>query len=194
MEANMTTATPDIFTNVHKGIRLALFEACKALGRAGTDTERADSARAQLRAVIHFVEHHGDNEDQLLVPMLDPHAPEVAKRILAAHAPIQAALRTLAASIDVAPMHGLYLQVCQFLGVYLEHMYEEEHELEPAIRAALSSDELATFGRRVVERTTPGDQRMMLGWMLPAMTRADIDVFLARLPPELAEQLRPLAG
>jgi len=190
----MTTATPDIFTNVHKGIRYALFEACRALGRAGMDSERGDSARAQLRSALRFVEHHGDNEGQLLVPALDAHAPELAKRLLAAHAPLQAALRALAASVNVAPMHALYLQTCQFLGQYLEHMDEEERELEPAIRAALSADELTAFGRRAVERTLPDDQRMMLGWMLPAMTRVDVEVFLARLPPELADELRSRAG
>jgi hypothetical protein len=56
----------------------------------------------------------------------------------------------------------------------------------------LSTDELSAFGRRSVERTALVDQRMMLGWMLPAITRRDEDAFLGRMPPALAAELRLL--
>jgi len=72
-------------------------------------------------------------------------------------------------------------------------MREEERVLEPEIRAALTVDELAAFARDSVARTAPDDRRMMLGWMLPAMTATDVEAFLARLPPADAEPLRVLA-
>ena len=190
----MATTNPDIFTNVHKGIRRALFSACTALGRAGDDEERGGAARAVLREVLRFVAHHGENEDLLLVPRLRAKAPGVAERIERAHGHVSEALAALTASIEVAPAQELYERSCGFLALYLEHMREEEQELEPMIRAALSVEELAGFGRGSVERTAPADQRMMLGWMLPAMTRADVEAFLGRLPPSMAEQLRPLAA
>jgi hypothetical protein len=65
---------------------------------------------------------------------------------------------------------------------------------EPAIRALLSEDEAASFGRRSIERTARADQRTMLGWMLPAMTRADAEAFLIRLPAAVASELRPLVA
>lgn len=34
---------------------------------------------------------------------------------------------------------------------------------------------------------------MMLTWMLPVMTRVDVEAFFAKLPAEVAERLRPLA-
>jgi hypothetical protein len=71
-------------------------------------------------------------------------------------------------------------------------MDDEERAFEPAIRAVLSLDEAIAFGRRSVERTAPADQRMMLGWMLPAMTPLDAEAFLARIPPAFAAELRPL--
>jgi hypothetical protein len=184
---------PDIFTNVHKGIRNALFESCVALGRAGAEGERLASARARLREVLGFVAHHGENEDVLLIPLLEGAAPRLASRIREAHGPIGAALTTLTARIDAASADELYHHTCEFTALYLQHMHEEEHALEPAIREALSKDELALFGRRAVERTAPDDQRRMIGWMLPAMTRADAEAFLAKIPAALAEELRPLA-
>ncbi|HLT35550.1 MAG TPA: hemerythrin domain-containing protein [Enhygromyxa sp.] len=186
--------TIDIYTNVHKGIRRALFEACVALGRAGDDPQRSAAARALLGEVLHFVTHHGENEDLLLVPLLDARAPAVAGRMRSEHARIEPKLAALIASRETAPIGELYHRACEFVAIYLEHMREEEEQLEPAIREALTPDELAGFGRGSIERTAPADQRMMLGWMLPAMTRADAVGFLARLPGPLADQLRPLTA
>lgn len=190
----MNQTAPDIFTNVHKGIRRALFSACLALGRAGDDAAQGDAARARLREALRFVAHHGENEDLLLLPLLAQHAPEIFERIQAAHVRVQAALDALTAALETASPSALYARTCRFIALYLEHMDEEEHELEPAIRRALSVEQLAGFGRGSVERTAPADQRMMLSFMLPAMARSDAAAFLARLPPALADELRPLSA
>jgi len=65
-----TTAKPDLFSNVHKGIRRALFAACADLGRADGDAARELRARATLAQALHFVVHHGENENLLLLPIL----------------------------------------------------------------------------------------------------------------------------
>lgn len=189
----MNQTAPDLFTNVHKGIRQALFSACLALGRCGDDPKRQDTTRTRLREALRFVAHHGENEDLLLLPLLAQHTPEIFQRIHAAHVRVQAALDALTAALDTATTTILYAQTCSFIALYLEHMHEEEHALEPAIRRALSIEQLGEFGRRSVERTAPADQRMMLSWMLPAMTESDAAKFLDRLPPSLAEELRPLS-
>jgi hypothetical protein len=186
------TTTPDIFTNVHKGIRSALFEACLALGRAGgsrDETAESTAARRLLEEALRFVRHHGENEDLLLLPLLRSQAPAVATRMEETHRGIDGALAELEARVHEAPAHELHLQAGAFVALYLDHMREEEQELEPRIRAAVDADALAGFGRRSVERTSPTDQRRMLGWMLPAMPRAEAEAFLRRLPPDLAEEL-----
>lgn len=186
------TTTPDIFTNVHKGIRRALFEACLALGRAGDGREESAAARRLLGEALHFARHHGENEDLLLLPLLRRRAPEMAARMEEAHVRIDGALAALAAQVAEAPVHELYLRAGGFVALYLDHMLEEEKELEPKIRAAVDADALAGFGRASVERTAPEDQRRMIGWMLPAMPRAEADAYSRRLPRDLAEELAPL--
>jgi hypothetical protein len=187
----MTTSQPDLFTNVHKGIRRALFAACVALGRAAGDTDRETAARALLGEALRFVAHHGDNEDLLLLSLLRERAPHVFAAITTAHSALDDARAALAMQ-QATP--ALYLSACAFTSRYLAHMDEEERVWEPAIRAVLSVEEIATFGRRAVERTAPADQRMMLGFMLPSMTRLDADAFLGGLPPALASELRLLVG
>jgi hypothetical protein len=192
----MTTTgpDPDIFTNVHKGIRIALFDAGAALGRAGGDEALGASARARLRDALHFVAHHGENEEALLLPLLEQIAPEVFGRITRAHAAVNGALEVLQRSIDASPPDELYHRTCTFTGLYLEHMREEECDLEPLIRAALSTEQLAGIASGSVARTAPADQRMMLSFMVRAMPRADAAELCARLPTALRQELLPLTG
>jgi hypothetical protein len=187
------TITPDIFINVHKGIRSALFKACTALGRAGDDADRGTAARILLRDALHFAAHHGENEDLLLLPLLEQRAPAIFARMQDAHDRVNGTLNALTRDIETAPTHELYDRTCVFIALYLDHMREEEQALDPLIRAVLSVEELAGIARQSVERTAPADQRMMLGWMLPAMTRTDADAYLAKLPGALADQLRRFA-
>lgn len=183
---------PDIFTSVHKGIRRALFEACLALGRAGESREEGAAARRLLQEALHFTKHHGENEDLLLLPVLRDRAPAIAARMERGHGTIGGALAALEARAEDAPVDELHFAAGAFIALYLEHMREEEQDLEPAILAAVDADALAAFGRGSVERTAPADQRMMLGLMLPAMPRAEAEAFLGRLPGALAAELRHL--
>jgi Hemerythrin HHE cation binding domain len=190
----MTTPTPDIFRNVHKGIRKALCDACVALGRASAGEPSDQTARALLRDALRFVAHHGENEDLLLLPLLEPRAPELTHALMAAHQELHSCLVGLQAALERATPAELYAQACAFAAAYFQHMHDEEHVHEPCIRALLSVEELIGFAQQSVQRTAPAEQRMMLGFMLPAMTRPDVEAFLGRLPAELANQLRSSAS
>lgn len=178
----MATTTTDIFTNVHMGIRKALFDACVALGRG--------EGRARLDDALHLIRHHGINEDTLLLPMIAARLPDVHARMTTEHARIEHAIAGLAE----AEGRALYLRASAFTALYLEHMREEEDTFEPLIRATLSVDELAIFSRQAVERTAPDDARRMLLLMLPALAPVNAEAFLAKLPVPVAEMLRARLG
>ena len=182
---------PDIVTNVHQGIRKSLFDTCAALGRTSDGDERELTVRELLRGTLRFVGHHGENEDVLLLPLLVKQGPEAHERMQTDHKRVSAALEALRAVNDTASLHALYHDTCAFTALYLEHMRKEELELESSIRAALSLEQLQEFGRQAIARTAPEDQRLMLSWMLPAITSADAEALLSRLPAGLAAELRP---
>lgn len=186
--------TPDLFTNVHKGIRSALFSACAALGRAGEDAARTATARQQLLDAMRFVAHHGENEDLLLLPLLQTRIPTSFAQLQAAHGQLDVEIHALQRDAEHAPTAILYARLCAFTALYLQHLHEEESIHEQAIRAVMSFQEIAEFGQKSVARTAPADQRLMLGYMLPVMTRDAVEGFLSKLPPALARELRPLAG
>jgi hypothetical protein len=190
------TDQPDIFTNVHRGIRRALFELCSYVGRTEPSDPEWPDVLARAHEVLHFVAHHGDNEDSLLLPALRERAPETAARIDEEHRRVEATLDALRMAID-GPAETFYLACCSFTSLYLEHMRFEEVECEPVIRARFSAEEIAAFGARSVARTSPEDRRTMLGYMFAAMPRRAIEAFLAgaqtKMPPGAFAELRAIA-
>lgn len=180
--------TIDLFHNVHKGIRHALFDAAFALGRGDAD------ARERLRNALHFTSHHGHNEDVLLVPLLAARLPSLATRMSHGHEAIDGLLQRLRRDIEGdTALPVLYARTCAFASGYLEHMAEEEELMEPAIRAVYRDDELAFIGRESIARTSPADAQMMLSLMLPSLTQEAAAGYLAKLPPALATELRSFA-
>ena len=175
----------DLFHNVHKGIRHALFDAAFALGRGD------DDARERLRNALHFTAHHGHNEDALLVPLLAARLPSVATRMRLAHEAIDGMLHRLRRDLDGdTSLAALYARTCGFTYKYLEHIAEEEELIDPALRAAYRDEDLAFIGRESMARTSPEDARMMLTLMLPSLTKEDAGAYLAKLPPALATELQ----
>lgn len=175
----------DLFHNVHKGIRHALFDAAFALGRGD------DDARERLRNALHFTAHHGQNEDVLVVPLLTARLPSVARRMRTAHEAIDGMLHRLRRDMDGdTSLAALYARTCAFTSRYLEHVAEEEELIDPALRAAYSDEELAFIGRESMARTSPDDARIMLSLMLPSLTKEDAGGYFAKLPTALATELR----
>jgi hypothetical protein len=176
------TDRPDVFTNVHKGIRFALFGACTALGRAAGDAQAEREAREQLDRALRFVAQHGDNEDFSFLPLLDERAPRLAERIRGEHERIEEELAALRLALGQAELHGLYLSATRFLAHYLEHMAGEELELEAQIRAVIRDDELREAGKAAVSRTDPSARTMMIELMLAALPPVEAEALRARLP------------
>jgi hypothetical protein len=180
--------TPDLFVNVHKGLRRALFETIAALGRG------EPSARELLATTLRFLEHHGANEDTIMIPLVREKDAALAQRMAHAHELLTPRLEALKLALKDAPLDELFTLANRFLAAYLEHMHEEETVFDPLVRAALTAEELVTFGQRSVQRTAPADQLMMLGWMLPAMPRDEANRFLERVPADTAASLRRQFG
>jgi hypothetical protein len=175
----------DLFHNVHKGIRHALFDAAFALGRGD------DDARERLRNALHFTAHHGQNEDVLLVPLLVARLPSIAIRMRIGHEEIGDMLHRLRRDLEGdTSLAALYARTCAFTSRYLEHIAEEEELIDPAIRSAYRDEELTFIGRESMARTSPDDARMMLKLMLPSLTKEDARGYFAKLPPTLATELR----
>jgi hypothetical protein len=187
----LTPPAPDLFVNVHKGLRKALFDLVLALGRAEASPPASAAERALARQVVGFLRVHGENEDVLIVPLLQDRAPDVVRRIARAHDEVAAELAAFERLIDRAPSPDLFHAACHFTAFYLEHMRLEEVELERPIRDALSEEEAAAIGPRSMARTPEALRIEALGFMLAAMPTAEAEGLLGKLPAPVAAALRP---
>jgi hypothetical protein len=190
------TDKPDIFANVHRGIRKALFDLCLLAGRTEPDEPEWPALLAQAEGVLHFVAHHGENEDVLLLPALRERVPEIAGRIAEEHRGVEQALGRLRQAL-ATDARELFFACCSFTSLYLDHMRFEELECLPVIHAHFSIEELLSFGARSVARTRPEDQSAMLGYMFAAMSKRATAAFLEqaerKMPAEAFAQLTRLA-
>lgn len=189
-----TPPAPDLFTNVHKGLRKALFELVLALGRAEASPAASGAERALAREVVHFLRIHGENEDVLILPLLETRKPEVFRRLESAHVEVAAAIDRFAKLIDDASSPALYHAACHLAALYLEHMNLEELELEKHMRDALSLEEAAAVGPQSVARTPEAPRRRMIALILDAVPPAEAEALLAKLPPPVATAWRAGRG
>jgi Hemerythrin HHE cation binding domain len=194
---------PDIFANVHKGLRKALFDLAALAG--ATDTQDAEGlARLtdKARDVFRFAEHHAFNEDRFLIPRMESKGMPEAQVMQNDHQGLESLLHALgkaAASLAQNPgiLRGFYLDLNRFIAQYLLHLDEEETHVLPSVHAHFTDAELGEFGREAVASTAPQDQAMMLAFMFPAMTQIEVNGFFENLrgkaPPEVMAHLQGIA-
>jgi hemerythrin-like domain-containing protein len=184
------TAPPDVFSNVHKGIRSALFDLCLRIGR--TDHSQRDRWAELTRRVtdtLSFIDRHGENEDLLLLPLMQERAPMYFERMRSAHRKLDDTTEAVRHAMIEEPAK-LYHAACAFTAEYLEHMAEEELVHLPVLHIHLSTDELHEFERKAIARTAPTEQNLLLGYMLSAMTDSEVTAFLAKTAADAPEEVR----
>src|SRR4051794_36661852 len=136
----------DLFREVHKGLRHALFDLTAAAGAvdAADAAARCDLATSVRTTVELFHSHHG-HEDDFVKPLLDTVAPALSAIVDAGHEEIDGRLDSLmrtAASLErstgadaVVVALALYHELATFTARYLDHMAFEENEVMAALRA-----------------------------------------------------------
>jgi hypothetical protein len=199
----------DLYREVHKGLRLALFDLTVAVGRADLETAaaRADVV-TRTQAVIRLLHAHHGHEDVFIQPLVEAGAGRLASVIEDGHTEteqdlleIEARLERLTAADDedgVRVGQELYGFLALFTARYLAHMALEEGSVMQALRDAFSLEEL--FGCEVAIRSTVAPPLMVefMAFMLPAMNTGERTSMLggmkAGAPPEIFELFRCAAA
>jgi hypothetical protein len=170
----------DLYREVHKGLRLALFDLTVALGRTDCSTAagRADAAQ-RAQQVLHLLHAHHGHEDMFIQALVDLHAPRLAEVVEAGHVEtdqdlveIETLLERLTASTGgdaVAAGLDLYRFVALFTARYLAHMALEEGAVMSALRDAMSVAELFAVEMALRSSVAPPLMVEFMSIMLPAM-------------------------
>ena len=182
MSEILTTPNPptadsvDLYREVHKGLRLALFELAQAAGALDNSIQNSVDSFADLFTDVDMmlVTHHGHEDGERLTGLIRRNAPEAAARVQSAHDQIDATLgelRTLVSELrSGAPVAArIYDGVVRFVADYLDHMADEERVVMPALQASVPVDELMAITMEIRTSVPPPDMCVFLRYMLPAM-------------------------
>lgn len=177
MNANTTTGRDDLFTSIHKGLRLGLFDITVQAGR----TDWADPAQVtdlgeRWHGLLTLLRAHGDHEDQHILRLLDPHDPLAAEPTAEQHRDLDDLLDDLAerfegvlAAPGPVPGLGLYRDLARFVAAYLTHMHDEETRVMARIWACCTDEEIAGARQGFMAGMSPQVQALSLEYTLPAL-------------------------
>ena len=177
MNANTTTGRDDLFTSIHTGLRLGLFDITVQAGR----TDWADPAQVtelgeRWQGLLTLLRAHGDHEDQHILRLLDPHDPLAAEPTAEQHRDLDDLLDDLAerfetvlAAPGVASGLELYRDLARFVAAYLTHMHDEETRVMASIWACCTDEEIAGARQRFMAGVSPQVQALSLEYTLPAL-------------------------
>ena len=186
-----------LYRDIHKGLRGLLLDLNHKAGRLDfSDGHSANQFRADARAAFRLLEGHAENETTFVAPLIEKHAPHLARRIEQTHDHHELAMHELTRDLDSLD-HDWVVRLSQFTGEAFLHMAEEEQEIMPALWERMTDEELIDVEQRLVASIPPDKLGAYLSWMLPAMSAPERVSMLAgargSAPPEVFAFVRNLA-
>jgi hypothetical protein len=203
----ITASTPvrdDLFTHIHKGLRLGLFEFTINVGRTDwTDLAAVAEIGEQWWPLLDLLRAHTQHEEGHIFRLLDAYDPIAVEPATDQHHDLDDLLDHLAdrfdyglAEPDAAAGLMLYRDLTRFVASYLPHLYDEETRLMARIWECCSDEEIATTRAAFMADMTPEVQGVSLRYLLPAIdqpTRRVLAAGLAGAPPAAAAAVMALA-
>lgn len=203
----MTQPRHDMYTAVHKGLRLRLFDtAAKLSGCDFPDAFARDEVLALVRTTIAFLDEHAGHEDRFVQPCLADANPELARRLAGAHQRVEQgaahveSLATAIASADADVAVGRGPELCHAFNVLLaqhvEHMNEEETLANAALWQEFSDERLLEVHGALLGSIAPPRFVEWMALMLPALNYQECVGMLAGMkqdaPPEVFQSMMGL--
>lgn len=174
-----TTTRDDLFTHIHKALRLGLFDITAEAGRTDwTDEAEIAELQARWRPLHALLRAHTAHEDNYILRILDRHDAAATEATADQHHDLDDLLDELAEQFDNVtrtpnPTAGLALDrdLARFVAAYLPHLHDEETRIMARIWELCSDEEIADTRARFMADTTPEVLTASLTWMLPALDR-----------------------
>ncbi len=200
-----TAARDDLFTEIHKALRVALFDVTTAAGRTDwADPAERDALAARWHPVLALLRSHTAHEDDHIFRLLDRHDPLAVEPAGEQHADLDDLLEDLAERFEAAlvagdPARGLavYRDLTRFVAAYLPHLHDEETRIMARIWECCSDDEIAATRAAFMADITPDVQATTIEYLLRAIDRSTRRTFLMGLagaPAPVVDAVVAIAG
>jgi hypothetical protein len=201
----MTAARLDLYTPIHKALRLFMTDTLQRVGQLDTEdpTEFA-ATTTQVQALLAQCRAHLAHENQFVHTALEARSPGASARIAGEHdqhlehiAALEAELAALRALPSALGALRLYRQLALFVADNFEHMHHEETHHNAQLWALYSDAELLEVHERLVASIEPAEMAATVRWLVPAMNPAERAEMLVpmqqQMPPEAMRDLLGIA-
>jgi hypothetical protein len=195
----MTHARLDVYTAVHKALRLFMGDTLSRLGRVDV-TDAEDLARTvdQLDELLAELRQHVRNENDFVHAAIEARRPGGAARTSGDHAEhvaeiaaLQADARALRlAAIGQRPTLALrlYRKLANFVAENLHHMQIEESQNNATLWSLYSDAELVDLHDAILASLQPREMATVAHWMARALTPQELASMCldmrTKMPPE----------
>ena len=178
----MTAPKPDLYTLIHKAIRLAQSDFLVHLG--STDAANRvewDATVKGWKAIKKLLDAHSVHEDTHIHPIIHRIAPDIEARLEADHEALDKQVDAIDRQIDALASEtdpevrrtaatAIYQDFAMFMARYFDHLTREETEALPALFAKVPFDELLAARNRLIGSIPPEEKLEELPWIARSLS------------------------
>ncbi len=209
LSSPITSIPFDLYCDIHKAIRVAMFDVTAEAGRIDPSDRAARLTHAdQVRDLVWLLRFHADHEDTHIEAAVTSVLPQRAREIAAEHDALEVRMDRLVAIADLVldegrddsagAVHLLYLELASFVSAYLAHQDMEERIVMPALWESYDLQALIEIHSAILASIAPDVMARCLALMLPAMNNdgrtAMLGAMQAEAPPEAFAAVCSLAS
>ncbi len=193
----------NIFNQIHKGLRAALYDTAISLQQADFTSEaEADEVLAKIKEVVMLFDEHAHKEDTYILPAILQFEPSVVDSFEQEHVTDLALSHQLSTAVSqfenllkpedrAEAGKKINIDFVSFLVFNLQHMAREEDILNRLLWRYYSDAEILQIQQRIVQNTQPWHQDFYSKWMLRGINHVEAALWLQsvqRAAPEVVYQ------
>jgi hypothetical protein len=212
------TATQDLFTPIHKGLRSMLyglssrlqtndFADLTATRSLVNDLENDFAIARSAGCIVCVLSQHANDEETAIFPDVAKAGNKLIATLIKEHHDLARREAALARSghallaIEnpedrVEAGIGLNQTANELFAAYIAHMNREETDLMPWMKEHFSDAQMAAMRGTIMGRTPPDRMSAILGWMLPSLNVRELSGLLrevrSAVPPQAFKAITDL--
>lgn len=180
----------NIFNQIHKGLRAALYDTAISLQQADFTSEaEADAALDKIKEVVMLFDEHAHNEDQFILPAIVQYEPSVSDAFEQEHVTDLVLAQNLNKAVsefyNLVKAEDRFLagkkiniDFVAFMVFNLQHMAKEEDLLNQLLWRYYTNAEILQIQHRIVQSVTPWHQDFVSKWMLRGINNIEAALWL----------------
>lgn len=199
------TATEDLFTPIHKGLRAMIYDLSTRLQKNDfadvaatralvTHLENDFAIARSAGCILCVLAHHAADEEATIFPSLGTTDARLVQSLIADHHDLTRRELALANGAHellempeparrIAAGAALNRRANELFAAYIYHMNREEEVVVPLMQQHLTDAEMAAMRGTIIAGTPPDRLFGILGFMLPALNVHELSGLIAAITP-----------